>query len=337
MSLSTLQSSLRKLEAIGLLNTYQKDSMEVCFLYELLLPLSPQQFYQHQILNTLLYKKLGKEDYQKTSVCFTSFTTDKSNYKNITAIFQDVFSIDLHSEVKNGLVERKYLQIQTNPIEKEYPLALFYEGLHHYQIKKDCLNKEDENLIQQLGILYRVNVLDMQGMVKKALQNDVLNHQILIEECHTYYDLQEPTTFNNIHHTQPAQYKSVKGNTSKDSHIAYLENISPMGLLKAKQGGKEPLRKDIVIIESLLTKLQLQPGVINVLIEMTLHECDNTLPRRYMEHYGGQWLRKKITTVKEAMKEAKQIMRAKEKHKIILPALEQDKTVYTNENTVDEE
>lgn len=337
MSLKMIASSMRKLEAIGLVNTYKKEGEAVCYLYELLLPILPSKFFKHKILNTLLYKKLGKEDYQRTKVCFTTFSFDKNKYQNVTASFQDVFSINLDVDNKDSVLETKDFSKATKPIEKEYPLDLFYEGLDQYQIKKDTLTKEDEIVIQQLGVLYNIHVIDMQGIVKKSMEKDILNHTVLMEECRTYYDLQVPTTFHNIHHKQAIQHKSVKTNSTVDQHIEYLENISPMKLLRAKQGGKEPVRKDLVIIESLMARLGLEPGVINVLIEMTLKECDNTLPRGYMEHYGSQWKRKKITTVQVAMQEAKRIMKAKEKHKIVIPALEENKNEYVDENTVDDE
>lgn len=335
MPLPLIASSLRRLEAIGLVNTYQKEDKS-SYLYELLLPLAPMHFFKHQILNTLLYKKLGKEDYQRTKVCFTTFSVDKTKYQNITASFQDVYSITLDDNAKNGLVDKEYLRQETNAIEKEYPLDLFYTGLDEYQIKKDTLTKADENIIQQLGILYKINVLDMQGIVKNAIAKDTLDHTVLMHACRAYYDLQVPTKFTNVHHKQGLQHKSRKANTTVDKHIEYLENISPIKLLKTKQGGKEPVRKDLVIIESLMARLGLEPGVINVLVEMTLKECDNTLPRGYMEHYGGQWKRKKITTVCEAMDEAKKIMKSKEKHKIIIPALQNEKSIGIDENTVDD-
>ena len=70
-------------------------------------------------------------------------------------------------------------------------------------------------------------------------------------------------------------------------------------------GGKEPLKRDLQVIESLLTTLELEPGVINVLIETTLEKCNQSLPKSFMEALGSQWKRKKIQTVKEAIDEGK--------------------------------
>ncbi|MFR0831903.1 MAG: DnaD domain protein, partial [Thomasclavelia sp.] len=88
-------------------------------------------------------------------------------------------------------------------------------------------------------------------------------------------------------------------------HIQYLESVNPYQLLKDKQGGREPLKHDLQIVESIMTSLYLQPGVVNVLIELTLSQCDNVLSRAFMQTRASQWKRKKIETVKEALDEAK--------------------------------
>ncbi len=52
-------------------------------------------------------------------------------------------------------------------------------------------------------------------------------------------------------------------------------------------GGKEQLKRYLQVIESLLTTLQLEPGVINVLIETTLEKCNQSLPKNFMEALGN--------------------------------------------------
>ena len=74
--------------------------------------------------------------------------------------------------------------------------------------------------------------------------------------------------------------------------------------IKDKQGGREPLKHDLQIVESIMTSLYLEPGVMNVLIELTLSQCDNALSRAFMQARASQWKRKKIKTVKDAMDEA---------------------------------
>ena len=84
---------------------------------------------------------------------------------------------------------------------------MFYQGLADYQIKRSCITPDDEAVIKQLGTLYRINAIDMQGLVKDCLQNDKLIHSALISKCRDYYDLNMPETFKEIYHKQAIVHK----------------------------------------------------------------------------------------------------------------------------------
>lgn len=47
-----------------------------------------------------------------------------------------------------------------------------------------------------------------------------------------------------------------------------------------------------------MTSLYLEPGVMNVLIELTLSQCDNALSRAFMQARASQWKRKKSRQLK---------------------------------------
>lgn len=339
LSLRQMQEAIKKLEAIGLLKTYCKQEEGIHYIYELLLPLTPAKFFHHQILSTLLYKIVGKEDYQRTKVCFVKNRIDTRAYQETTAKFSEVFDISLLQDAKPLITKEAYLDKEYNAIEKEYQMDLFYQGLKDYQIKKETITLEDEAIIQQLGVLYKINVLDMQGIVKQCIYNDRLERSLLIKECREYYDLKMPEKFEEIHHHQSIKHRSTVGTSSMDSHIKYLESISPYKLLKDKQGGKEPVKKDLMVVESVMTTLGLEPGVVNALIEFTLSQCDQTLPRGYMEYYGAKWRRKKITTVKEAIGEARKTLQDTNKEKPAWAIDHDVKEVYseTESNEIDDD
>ena len=268
-------------------------------------PLSPSKIFNHVILGPLLLQRLGKEDLYRTKLCFKSSTFDFSDYENITAKFTDVFDINMLEGSKEVLVEKNYFGNDYGKIDGDYDLTLFYQGLADYQIKRSCITPDDEAVIKQLGTLYRINAIDMQGLVKDSIKNDKISKQLLIKNCRDYYDIAMPEKFEEIYHKQAAIHKSSSNNDLLNAHIQYLESVNPYQLLKDKQGGREPLKHDLQIVESIMTSLYLQPGVVNVLIELTLSQCDNVLSRAFMQTRAAQWKRKKIETVKEAMDEAK--------------------------------
>lgn len=306
LSLTQINEASKKLEAIGLLERYKKDvDNNRIYHFVIKTPLSPSKIFNHVILGPLLLQRLGKEDLYRTKLCFKSSTFDFSDYENITAKFTDVFDINMLEGSKEVLVEKNYFGNDYGKIDGDYDIELFYQGLKDYQIKRSIITSDDETLIKQLGIMYRINALDMQGLVKDSIKNDKISKQLLIKNCRDYYDVAMPEKFEEIYHKQAAIHKSSSNNDLLNAHIQYLESVNPYQLLKDKQGGREPLKHDLQIVESIMTSLYLQPGVVNVLIELTLSQCDNVLSRAFMQTRAAQWKRKKIETVKEAMDEAK--------------------------------
>ena len=306
LSLTQINEASKKLEAIGLLERYKKDvDNNRIYHFVIKTPLSPSKIFNHVILGPLLLQRLGKEDLYRTKLCFKSSTFDFSDYENITAKFTDVFDINMLEGSKEVLVEKNYFGNDYGKIDGDYDIELFYQGLKDYQIKRSVITSDDETLIKQLGIMYRINSLDMQGLVKDSIKNDKISKQLLIKNCRDYYDIAMPEKFEEIYHKQAAIHKSSSNNDLLNAHIQYLESVNPYQLLKDKQGGREPLKHDLQIVESIMTSLYLQPGVVNVLIELTLSQCDNVLSRAFMQTRAAQWKRKKIETVKEAMDEAK--------------------------------
>ena len=302
-SLNSLQESFDKLEAVGLVCSYVKQTNDNRYLFDLKMPLSPQEFINHQILDRLLKDRL-KDEYEKTIAIFQTYNVNLNDYQEMTASFTDVFEI--HHHEKNILKEKKYKQKIQNSIENSYDLTLFYQGIENLQLSKKMFDQEDEKIIQQLGILYHINALDMQDLVKQSMIENHLNSRLLAQNCRNYYDLKMPEKFTEVFHKQSPLLQSEKqGESSLQKHIYYLENISPYDLLKDKTGGKEPLKRDLQVVESVLTTLQLEPGVVNVLIETTLQKCNQSLPKNFIEALGSQWKRKKIKTVQEAIEEGK--------------------------------
>lgn len=302
-SLNSLQDAFNKLEAVGLVCSYVKQKNDNRYLFDLQMPLSPQEFMNHRILNSLLKERL-KDEYEKTVATFQVYNVNLNDYQEITSSFTDVFEIHLND--KKVLQTKKYKQKIHNSIENNYDLTLFYQGLENLQLSKKMFTADDEKAIQQLGILYQINALDMQDLVKQSMVENHLNSRLLAQNCRNYYDLKIPEKFTEVFHKQSPLLQSEKqGESSLQKHIYYLENISPYDLLKDKMGGKEPLKRDLQVIESVLTTLQLEPGVVNVLIETTLQKCDQSLPKNFIEALGSQWKRKKIKTVQEAIEEGK--------------------------------
>ena len=87
--------------------------------------------------------------------------------------------------------------------------------------------------------------------------------------------------------------------------IYTFETVNPYDFLRSKCGDAEPTKRDIKLLEDLLIDYKLKPGVVNVLIDCVLKTNDKKLTRTLVETIAGQWSRKNIETVEDAMEIAK--------------------------------
>ena len=137
--------------------------------------------------------------------------------------------------------------------------------------------------------------------------NKKIEPEVLKTNCRNYYK------FENKNHVpaivdreQPYAWRSnTNGGSKLDLYIKELEEASPKEFLTSKNGGCEPTRADLKLIEHLLIDLNLKPGVVNVLIDYVLRINNNKLNKAYVEKIASQWIRCNINTVADAINIAK--------------------------------
>ena len=149
------------------------------------------------------------------------------------------------------------------------------------------------------------------NVVIKYLINDKPNKEEFRKTCRNYYKFDNKGALPSvIYNTQPEYLKNPIGANSKRAKMIYtFETISPYELLKSKNNGVEPIKRDVRLAEDLIVDYGLKPGVVNVLIDYILKTQNNKLPKKLAEAIAGQWQRLKIETVEEAM------LRAEKEHK----------------------
>ena len=293
-----------KLEAIGLLKTYYKKDNINQYVYLLYSPITAHEFFNHPILNVVLYNNLGKKEYEKVLSYFKVPRINLKDYEDITKSFDEVFS-----SVRGTImeIEDDITKIDSNNIEinKGIDFNLIISSIPESQISDKCFNNEVRELINNLSYIYNLDTLDMQGIIRNSInEKGLIDKTILRKSAREYYRFDNqgmlPTL---IYNKQPEFLKKPKGDSSKRAKLIYtFENITPYQLLKAKYKGAEPTDRDKKLIESLMIEQKLNPGVINVLISYVLKVNNQKLNKSYVETIAGQWKRLNIETVEEAMK-----------------------------------
>ena len=307
ISLNEIVEARKKLEAIGLLKTFVKEENINNYIYQLYSPKKANDFFNHPILNIVLYNNLGKTEYEKLKNYFRTPRIITTNYQDITSSFTDIFhSVPLTSlDILNDDIRKK--NIQSLNIDTNFDFEFLAESLPKSIDKNKIFTKEIKELIIQLSFLYDLDVTKIQDILLVCLnERGTINKEELRKTCRNYYQVDNHGLLPSIvYNTQPEYLKVPTGDNSKRAKMIYtFETISPYELLKSKNNGIEPTKRDLVLAEDLIITHGLKPGVVNVLIDYILKTNNNKLTRNLAETIAGQWQRLQIETVDKAMEVA---------------------------------
>ena len=318
------------LEAIGLIKSYVKTDSVNRYIYELYSPVSCHEFFSHPILNIVLYNNVGKIEYDRLINYFKIPKVNKEGYTEITKTFNQVFdsvpctSFDMY---KDNI--RKYNKQKLN-IDSNFDINFLIESMPK-QIDKKIFTKDLQELIISLAYLYDIDATRMGSIIKSCInERGTVNRDELRKVARDHYQFDHsgllPTV---VEQTQPEYLRKPIGDNSNIAKMIYtFETVSPYDFLRSKCGDAEPVKRDVKLLEDLLIDHKLKPGVVNVLVDYVLKTNDNKLTRSLVETIAGQWERKKIETVEDAMEIARK------NHQAHMKSQSVSKKTISKENSV---
>ncbi len=334
LKLADIVIAREKLEACGLLKTYFKKDHINNYVYLIFSPLSPNEFFNHPILNVTLYNNMGKKEYDNLVSYYRIPRLNLKDYEDITASFDKVFT-----SIPGTIFEENDNIIKYNKgkitLDNNFDFNLLISSFPKNMVNDRCFNDDVRLLIQNLSFIYNIDNFNMQALVRNSLnEKGMIDKMELRKNCRNFYQFENsgklPTL---IYATQPDYLRNPKGDNSNWAKMVYtFETISPYDYLKSKYKGAKPTSRDLKIIENLLIDQQLKPGVINVLLSYVLKINQQKLNKNYIETIAGQWKRLNIETVEDAMRICEK--EHKKLKKIIDKPAGKNKTVLTKEEKV---
>lgn len=303
VNLDMIVEARKKLEAIGLLKTFFRSDTVNNYIYVLYAPLSPNEFLNHPILNVVLYNNLGKMEYENLVDKYRTKKIVTKDYLDITTSFDKVFtSVNGYAFNNVDVIDEKTRRIE---IKSNIDINLIISGIPNRMTSPKCFNKESVDLIIYLAYIYKIDNINMQGLVRNSInERGLIDKELLKSSCRNFYQFENngklPTL---IYNRQPEYLKEPEGSNSNIAKMIYtFENVSPYEFLKNSYNNAEPTSRDKKIIEGLMIDQKLSPGVVNVLIDYVLKTNNKKLNKEFIEAIAGQWKRLNIETVKEAIK-----------------------------------
>lgn len=298
-----------QLEAIGLLKTYRKDNGNRCFIYELCPPLDPKTFFMDPLLSMFLFSKIGEPSYRRVRDRFLIHTEVPSDFEEVSRTFTDIFQ-PVHAKAgypsaKQDLQERKQGAYEA---DAEFDFAMLRQGLSEQLVPKRVLTATIKDFISKLAYLYSWGPLEMQKVILLAIEDDYnLTVDGLKKSASEYYKLTVSTTapqLVQVHKEAPKTTEEAP-KTKQDELLVYLETAPPIQVLRDIANGNEPLPADVQLANQLVVTHGMKPAVVNVLLHYVLLRTDMKLTKTYVEKIASHWLRKNVTTAKEAMELAR--------------------------------
>ena len=304
LKLDSIIDARRKLEGIGLLKTYLKRGEIDNYVYILYSPLSSYEFFNHPILNIVLYNNIGAVEYEKLQIFYKVPRISLKDYEDITEEFQDVFTSSVNTNLlfdNSDIQKDSWLEIQ---MKSNLDIDLLISSIPKRLVSDKCFSEETKKLILNLAYIYKIDNMNMQGLVRNSLnERGMIDKNELRKSARNFYQFENngrlPTL---IYNKQPDYLKTPLGGDSKLAKIIYMfENTSPYDFLRKSYGNTEPTNRDKKLIENLMLEQKLNPGVVNVLIDYVLKVNNKKLNKDYIETIVGQWKRLKVETVVDAM------------------------------------
>lgn len=317
-SLNDIKEARSALEALGLIKTYYKEGDNInYYIYELYSPISAYEFFNHPILNVVLYNNIGVTEYNNLIKNYKKPNYKYDDYKDISSKLNDTFKSSVGSIFNNEDIKNK--NSNKPKLDNIIDFDIVKSSIPNKVLGSNAFNKRTKELINNLAFIYNLDSLKVSEIIRLTIdENGLINKELFIKEVRKYYEYNNggslPTI---IYRTQPEYLKSPEGDISSTGKMIYIfENTTPYDFLKSKYKNNNPTPRDLKLLEYLALDLNMPPAVINVLIDYVLKINDNKLNKAYIETIAGQWTRLGIKTAKGAMEQAKKEYKKKPKKEI---------------------
>ena len=317
-NLNDIREARSALEALGLIKTYYKKGDNInYYIYELYSPISAYEFFNHPILNIVLYNNLGVNEYNNLIKSYKKVNFKYDEYKDISSKLNDTFKSSTYNNFNNEDIKNK--NSNKPKLDNLIDFDVLKESIPNKVLGNNAFNKKTKELINNLAFIYNLDTLKVSEILRLTIdENGLINKDLFIKEVRKYYEYNNggslPTI---IYRTQPEHLKSPEGDLSSAGKMVYIfENTTPYDFLKSKYKNNNPTPRDLKLLEYLALELNMPPAVINVLIDYVLRISDNKLNKAYVETIAGQWTRLGIKTAREAMNQAKKEYKKKPKKEI---------------------
>ncbi len=305
LNLDEIVSSRKKLEALGLIKTYYKSGDINNYVYELFSPLNPSEFFNNPILSFSLFSSVGKKEYDSIISYFKNPKINFEGFDNVSTKFSDLYRMT-SKEIEDVTVKDIKKKDKLDIIIDNFVDYEFIESSLKRAMGENVLSEKLKKLINKLAYLYNYDNMTMVNIIINSLNDKgEISETELKKNSKNYYLFENKGKNPTLIYASKNNVQDKKPIGSREELINCFENVSPYDFLKSRYKGAKPTKRDITLLESLMVDQELEPGVINVLVDYVLRTNDKKLNNNYVEAIASQWKMLGINNAEDAMKQAK--------------------------------
>ncbi len=334
-SLDQILRAREYLEAVGLLRTVKVEEGQGNRHYEYILqkPISASAFFRDDMLSIILLNRVGKIKYEhlRKQLLGPSYPGAAHGIRTeMTKSFDEVFhsispseiTILPGSESQQFLqqMEEKYPANPTEMVEPRSSLQLkqgdpdfdFLEASLPKFVQKRKLHLAQKEALRELAFFYRLDDMQLSYFLQDPFiyiddnELDIERLRRLVKDSYTSQHQGQLPSIRTASVGQEGTSSSAKP-PIEEEHKEALNRLSPIVLLEQYQGGSKVSPADLKIVDELSSNYNLQPGVINVLLEYVMLTNNKQLPPALIYKIATHWKRLDIQTVDQAKEQAKQL------------------------------
>ena len=231
IKIENLVIAREKLEAIGLLKTYIKQSEVNSYVYVLYAPISANEFFSHPILNIVLYNNLGKKEYNKIREYFRVPSISLKGYEDITSTFDSVFETVAGPFKENdNIVTKESNELQ---LASKIDFNMLIASIPKNMLNEKAFNDEVKELINSLSYIYGIDDFNIQVLVRNNLnEKGMVDKTELRKAARNFYQFENAGNLPTLIYTKQPDYLKKPRDTSNRAKLIYtFENISPYDYL----------------------------------------------------------------------------------------------------------
>ena len=280
MSQAVFEKNRKILEQFLLVKTFYNAS-DHSYIYQIFMPKDGNTFLRHEVFGRFYLKKLGKQVYEFSKLCFAYDIEDKQGYQDISTPFAHENFQSWQDQEEQQFISLKPKKALEDVLE--FPIQFNFDRFltdFSYTVFPRCArNERNLKIIGELATIHGVDEMKMRTLVSKSmnLKDGTLNIEAL--------------------------KKKVRG--MKDDWKKEVVNdpyqLPPVRFLQEKQHGIMVSQSDKYLIESLIHDFKMKPEVVNVLIEYVLSKTNQRFTKSYVETVASAWIRLKIDTKEKAL------------------------------------